>query len=174
MKNTVLFDALTRDILENDVFLRSKQFTQHGNISIYAHSLSVARLSFSMAEGKKNIDVRCVVRAALLHDFFLYDWHKRIWSLHGWMHPVTAAENAKKYFAVSDREYSCIRSHMWPYTLFHPPVCREGWIVCMADKIIAVKETLFRWGKRHKLQDPGAILPETGKETAEGPFPGLG
>jgi uncharacterized protein len=90
-----------------------------------------------------------LVRAALLHDFFLYDWHTpdKMWSLHGWTHPVRAVENGRKYFAISDKEASLIRTHMWPWTLLHPPVCREGWIICLADKLCSAGETLFRWRK---------------------------
>ena len=148
MKNREQFDNYAKEILENDVFAQSKTFVQHGKISVYQHSLYVARLSFSMGEFFRITDRQSLVRAALLHDFFLYDWHvpEKMWSLHGWTHPVTAAENAKKYFNASDKEYSLIRSHMWPYTLFHPPKYREGWIICFADKIISAWETLFRRG----------------------------
>jgi hypothetical protein len=43
---------------------------------------------------------------------------------------------------------------MWPWTLFHPPACREGWIISLADKIIALKETFLYRGRRQPLQDP--------------------
>ena len=146
MKNREEFDSLAKEILEHEVFLQSREFIQHGKISVYQHSLSVAELSFGMGEFFRIADKQSLVRAALLHDFFLYDWHvpEKMWSLHGWTHPVTAAENAKKYFNVSDKEYSLIRSHMWPYTLLHPPVYREGWIVCLADKMVSAWETLFK------------------------------
>ncbi|MDR0376747.1 MAG: HD domain-containing protein [Spirochaetaceae bacterium] len=146
MKDAALFDRFARDILESEVFAQCRRFMQHGSISVYAHSLSVARMSFSMAEGTQGLDLRSLVRSALLHDFFLYDWHvpEKMWSLHGWTHPVTAAENARAYFQVSDKEYSLIRTHMWPYTLLHPPVYREGWIICLADKACSAIETLFR------------------------------
>ncbi|MDR1302945.1 MAG: HD domain-containing protein [Treponema sp.] len=146
MKDPALFDRFAQDILENAVFAQCRCFMQHGRISVYAHSLSVARMSFRMAEGIPGLDLRSLVRAALLHDFFLYDWHvpEKMWSLHGWTHPVTAAENARTYFQVSDKEYSLIRTHMWPYTLLHPPVYREGWIICAADKACSAIETLFR------------------------------
>jgi len=146
MKNAALFDSLAKEILEHSIFAESKTHIQHGKISVYHHSLSVARLSFSMGEFFNIKDKQSLVRSALLHDFFLYDWHvpEKMWSLHGWTHPVTAAENAKKHFNVSNKEYSMIRSHMWPYTLFHPPHYREGWIICAADKLVSLWETLFR------------------------------
>ncbi|MDR2783421.1 MAG: phosphohydrolase [Treponema sp.] len=146
MKDSALFESLSREILGSPVFGQCKNFMQHGKVSVYAHSLSVSRMSFTMAEGIAGLDLRSLVRAALLHDFFLYDWHvpEKMWSLHGWTHPVTAARNARTYFHVSDKEFSLIRTHMWPFTLLHPPAYREGWILCFADKVCSAIETLFR------------------------------
>ena len=146
MKNREEFDSIAKEILEHEVFMQSKEFIQHGKISVYQHSVSVAELGFVMGKFFRIADMRSLVRAALLHDFFLYDWHvpEKMWSLHGWTHPVAAAENAKKYFNVSNKEYSLIRSHMWPYTPLHPPAHREGWIVCLADKMVSAWETLFK------------------------------
>ena len=137
---------MAKEIIENNVFAISKTFIQHGRISVYEHSISVAKMSFRIAEFFRLADKKSLVRSALLHDFFLYDWHtpEKMWSLHGWTHPVTAAENAKKYFNISKKEYSLIRSHMWPYTLFHPPLYKEGWIICFADKLCSISETLFK------------------------------
>jgi uncharacterized protein len=147
MKDAALFDRLAGTILADRTFAECKGFIQHGRISVYEHSLDVARLSFSLGEFFNIADRESLVRGALLHDFFLYDWHRpeKMWSCHGWTHPVTAAENAKRYFNISEKEYSIIRTHMWPYTLLHLPGCREGWIVCLADKICSARETVCRW-----------------------------
>jgi uncharacterized protein len=154
MKNEALFYEYAGDILDHELFLKNKGLISHGSISIYTHCMEVAMLAFSMVEDSQKIDIRSVVRAALLHDFFLYEWHvpgKR-YILHGWVHAKIAAKNAQKIFGISDKEFSCIRTHMWPWTLFHWPKCREGWIVTLADKIIALKETVFHRGKRPPLQ----------------------
>ena len=150
MKDRNLFNETAREILESEKFAPCRDFIQHGSISVYEHCLSVAEKSFSLGESSPGIDLRSLVRAALLHDFFLYDWHtpEKMWSLHGWTHPVTAAENARAAFGISDKEYSLIRTHMWPYTLFHPPQYREGWIICLAEKIVSLQETLFRRKKK--------------------------
>jgi uncharacterized protein len=150
MKDRNLFNELAKEILENEKFAPCRGFIQHGAISVYEHCRAVAELSFSLGESSRGIDTRSLVRAALLHDFFLYDWHtpEKMWSLHGWTHPVTAAENARAAFGISDKEYSLIRTHMWPYTLFHPPKYREGWIICLADKIVSLQETIFRRSRR--------------------------
>jgi hypothetical protein len=46
---------------------------------------------------------------------------------------------------------------MWPWTLFHPPRSQEGWIISLADKIVAIRETVLRRGKRRPLEDPKGI-----------------
>jgi uncharacterized protein len=157
MKNSELFNEYAKDIIEHELFQKGKEVFSHGKVTIYTHSINVARLAFSMAENSKTLDKRCIVRAALLHDFFLYEWHVWGWRyiFHGWKHPAIAAENARAHFAASSREYSCIKTHMWPWTFWRFPRCREGWIISLADKIIALKESLFARGKRRPLRDIG-------------------
>jgi uncharacterized protein len=138
----LFFNSTSKTIVENKKFLECARFIQHGKTSVYAHSLSVAKMSFRFSAFWKVKDRASLIRAALLHDFFLYDWHSE-WKLdHGFTHPLVAAENAVKYFNVSEKEYSLIRTHMWPFTPLHPPKHREGWIICFADKICSLKETL--------------------------------
>jgi uncharacterized protein len=167
MKNKALFDEYAKDILSNELFLKGKTFISHGSITVYAHSLAVASLAFSMVENSRTLDKRCVVRAALLHDFFLYDWHTgpgKQYILHGWVHAGIAAKNARDIFGVTEKEYSCIKTHMWPWTPFHAPQYREGWVITLADKLIALKETLFgRSLKRPKAADcPGQKTADMG------------
>jgi uncharacterized protein len=159
-----------KDILEHDLFLKGRGVYSHGSITIYDHSIDVAELSYRLIKNSRTIDKRCVVRAALLHDFFLYEWHVpgMRYLLHGWAHPRIAAEKAREIFGIGDREYSCIKSHMWPWTPFRWPTCREGWIISLADKIVAIKEAVFLRGKRHTLQDPAAEQDKRGDHVALG------
>ena len=87
---------------------------------------------------------RELVRGALLHDYFLYDWHvkDKTHRLHGFFHPGTALANAQKEYVLSKREKNIILRHMWPLTPC-PPACREAWIVTAADKYCSLRETLF-------------------------------
>jgi uncharacterized protein len=136
------FEQAAGDILAHPRFLESKQYIQHGNTSVFQHSVDVAVMCYILSRFWRVQDRKGMIRAALLHDFFLYDWHSE-WKLdHGFTHPAAAAENARRYFGVSDKEYSLIRTHMWPFTLLHPPRYKEGWFICMADKIVSLKETL--------------------------------
>jgi uncharacterized protein len=147
----LFFEEAAHDIVKSAVFVQTKNYIQHGKISIYEHSLEVAKISTKLSRFWKVKNRRSLVRAALLHDFFLYDWHDEWKMTHGFTHPVEAAENARKYFNISEKVYSLIRSHMWPFTLFHPPRYKEDWLICMADKIVALKETV-RLGKFVRIQ----------------------
>lgn len=57
----------------------TRGFIQHGDVSVHAHVLSVARASVAMADflGRAGVrvDRASLIRGALLHDYFLYDWH---------------------------------------------------------------------------------------------------
>ena len=87
-------------------------------------------------------DEEVLVRAALLHDYYLYDWHDHGDHLHGYHHPFIAAENAARDFHVSDKEQECIRTHMWPLNIKRPPASKEAAIICIADKLCSLDETL--------------------------------
>ncbi|MDR2495395.1 MAG: HD domain-containing protein [Spirochaetaceae bacterium] len=141
---TNLFNEYAGAIPDHPLFLQGRHTVSHGSVSIYTHSINVAKTAFSLSAKYRGLDRRCVVRAGLLHDFFLYEWHVpgMRYLLHGWRHPVKAAENARAVFGLSDKECSCILTHMWPWTLFHPPRYKEGWLVSLADKIVATRETL--------------------------------
>ena len=88
---------------------------------------------------------RELIRGALLHDYFLYDWHDKDHinplRLHGFFHPGIALKNASAEYDLTEREKDIIRKHMWPMTVI-PPLCREAWIVTAADKWVSLMETL--------------------------------
>lgn len=128
--------------------LSSLKNTQHGDISVFTHCLMVAKYSYILNElFDLGCDVGALIRGALLHDFFLYDWHhipEKIAKegLHGFKHPVLAAKNARKEFGITPKEYGVIICHMWPLTFTRVPFNREGWIVCCVDKYCSLLETL--------------------------------
>lgn len=136
------------DILASEQFLRLKEFIQHGNVTVYEHCIHVAlcaiRLNRVLYANSKE---RELVRGALLHDYFLYDWHNADApgnihpKLHGFYHPGIALKNATRDFVLSEREKDIIHKHMWPLTI-NPPRCREAWLVCLADKYASTLETL--------------------------------
>lgn len=125
----------------------TRGFIQHGDVSVHAHVLSVARASVAMADflGRAGVrvDRASLIRGALLHDYFLYDWHDPDPShrLHGFTHPSTALARAEEDFELTARERNIIARHMFPLVPM-PPTCREAWIVCLADKACALHETI--------------------------------
>ena len=88
-------------------------------------------------------DERELVRGALLHDYYLYDWHEPHGKLHGFSHPAVALNNAKRDFDLSSKEQNIIASHMWPLTISKFPKSREAVLVGIADKLCSAKETLL-------------------------------
>jgi len=89
------------------------------------------------------VDIHSLIRGALLHDYFLYDWHQKDPShrLHGFRHPKTALGNAQRDYYLNWKEKNIIARHMFPLIPV-PPQCREAWIVCLADKWCALGETM--------------------------------
>ena len=126
-----------------------KTFLQHGAVSVFEHSVNVACLCLWLAFLMKcTVNYGALVKGALLHDYFLYDWHVPDAShrLHGFTHPGQAVKNAERDFGLSVIERDMIRTHMFPMTPV-PPRYRESRILCMADKIAAAQETAAGlWG----------------------------
>lgn len=131
-------------IINHSQYQRMKDFVQHGKVTCYDHSIDVALRCFVHAKRKKK-DYRSITRGALLHDFFLYDWHDKNkgFHFHGYKHPKIAYGNAARYFILNDIERDIILKHMFPLTLFHIPRYKESIFVCLVDKYVSLKE-IFR------------------------------
>ncbi|MCF2667882.1 HD domain-containing protein [Faecalicatena contorta] len=122
-----------------------RRYYQHGVTTIFQHSINVACVSCKIAEKYHlDVDYYALIRGALLHDYFLYDWHvkDRSHRFHGFTHPRRALENADKEFQLTETERNMIYCHMFPLTPI-PPSTKEAWIVCAADKICALSETMM-------------------------------
>ncbi len=141
------FSALIEELAKDPKSQRMKQFIQHGTITTFDHCVDVSCMSFLLNRRMgTGCDEKQLVRAAFLHDYYLYDWHDHQDHLHGYHHPAISARNAKRDFQITEHEEKIIQSHMWPLTLFHAPTSREAWIVTLADKICSSRETLFERG----------------------------
>ena len=139
-----LIMANAGSLLTSAVLLAEKAFPHHGAVNCYDHSIFVAEKSLLLAQKLRlKIDARSLIRGALLHDLYLYDWHipdpEHPHRLHGFFHPARALRNAAQHFELNALEKDIIRKHMFPLTII-PPVCRESWLVCVADTICAVQE----------------------------------
>ena len=139
------FDEITGEYLCSPIVTSMDQFAQHGNTSTLGHSENVAWVSFLVNEKLHlNADEKTLVEAAILHDFYLYDWHdgKPERKRHGLDHPDIACENAKKQFDISEDVQNAVRSHMWPLTVKKIPKSKEAVILCLVDKYCALVETM--------------------------------
>ena len=148
MKNKREMHRYLKDYLGHRKVQEMKKYIQHGRVSTFEHCKNVADLSLSISRILPiKVDRRKLAVGAMLHDFYLYDWHKGddgSGKLHGFSHAARAYKNAKKYFDIDEDTGHIIRSHMWPLNLTSVPGSKEAWIVCIADKCVSLGETLFR------------------------------
>lgn len=121
-------------------------FKQHGDTECLAHTIAVVYCALDIAN-RFNIPVnkKQLIRGGILHDYFLYDWHdgKPERRIHGFTHPKKALKNAEEDFELTEIERDIIKKHMFPLTII-PPKYREAWLICIADKLCALKETAGR------------------------------
>ena len=154
---------------QNPKVQQMREFIQHGDVTTYQHCKNVVLVSWWLNHRLHlGADETSLAVGAFLHDFYLYDWHKkgtfhgirRLFEMHGFSHPGCACVNAEQVFHITKKEQSIISSHMWPLTFRHVPSCREAIIVCLADKYCAVVESMF---KRSRVaaangEAPGTVL----------------
>lgn len=147
MKTYDDIQAVLSDIQSEEIVNEMKQYVQHGSVSTYEHCENVAKLSYNLNMLLcLHADLRVMLVGAMLHDFYLYDWHikDRAHRLHGFTHAEVACRNAKTIFNVDDKIMHVIYSHMWPLNPDRIPLSKEAWIVCISDKLVSLYETLFR------------------------------
>ena len=136
------FKEISNEIINEENYIKMKNYIAHSNITVYDHCYSVALASYKFVKKYKiKCDIESLIRAALLHDFYLYDWHDSKIKLHGFKHHRFALLNSKKYFKINKKEKNIIYSHRFPLTLWTIPKYKEALIVSTFDKIIAFKET---------------------------------
>lgn len=150
------FRRMVQDILENPAFLELKKYIHHGpENTVYDHSIATAHMAYSLGlrMGLREEEIRSLTRAALLHDFFGYDWHeswyktyvshyrgmRRLTHMHAFIHGEIAAGRARLYFNLTPKQCASIASHMFPLSTSLPK-SREAWLLTLADKMVASKE----------------------------------
>lgn len=132
------------DILAHPGMRMLKGFCQHGDTTVYGHCCRVAETSVSIARALPiPFDERQLVRGALLHDYFGYDWHnpKNGHPFHAVSHPTTARLRAERDFDLTSKERDIISHHMFPLVP-SPPRSWEAFVVTIADKVCSLQETV--------------------------------
>ncbi|HEY8390747.1 MAG TPA: HD domain-containing protein [Clostridia bacterium] len=148
--NINYFIDTINEVLKEPQVHKMDNFFHHGNITTLSHCISVAYYSYIMAINCPfKVNVRSVIIGAMLHDFYLYDWHDKNKEInwHGFRHPKIALTNAQKYFNLNEIEKDIILRHMWPLTII-PPKYLESFIVSAADKTVTVMETFKLFNKK--------------------------
>ena len=73
-----LYKEYAADILKSDNFKNTRNYIQHGSMSVHRHCMDVARKSIAISKFLRiPCNERDLIRGALLHDYFLYDWHNK-------------------------------------------------------------------------------------------------
>lgn len=141
-ESLIFFKNEIHKIIDTEPFQKLKNYRHHGNVSTYTHTIAVAYLSFCFAlRHRSSVDLSALIRSALLHDLYFYDWHDKTkgFHFHGYKHPKIAMKNAVSLYHISQREQRHIKHHMFPLTLI-PPTTKEGWIICWCDKVATWKD----------------------------------
>lgn len=137
------FYNIINDIINNEEYLKRKEYHHHGETSVYDHCLDVAYYAFRMSK-KLNLDYKSATIAGMLHDFYYKDWQKNtekqpFFKQHGFIHAKEALENSKKNFPdkINKKVENAIVRHMFPLNI-HPPKYLESWIVSISDKYVSM------------------------------------
>lgn len=136
--------SAVKRLCEEGPYEENKKYIQHGRLSVFGHCVHVACTCCEIAD-RLHLPVSReeLIRGALLHDFFLYDWHEPVLAhkIHGYTHPKKAMNNAIRFYNITKREKAMVRWHMFPLTP-HPPTNLEAWIICISDKFCTVQEVM--------------------------------
>ena len=148
MTNAKLIKELKKNLHEVEYdgrFLQTKQYRHHRTTTCYKHSVAVAYYSLKLANALMfRYDPKSLVRGALLHDYYLYDWHDKSDAhkrFHGFRHPYAALKNAEGDYQLDEIEKNTILRHMFPLVPI-PPKHIEGVYVCIIDKVCCIAEML--------------------------------
>ncbi|WP_246562066.1 putative ABC transporter permease [Geobacter grbiciae] len=119
---------------------RLSQYPHHRGKTRLYHVKEVAHLSFLLGR-RLSLDGEAIIRGALLHDLFFYDWLREGPRLHGFRHHTIALNNARRITRLSQIEEDIIKKHMWPLTLV-PPLYPESLIVSLVDTYCTIRDYL--------------------------------
>ena len=125
-------------LLENPMVKALSQHNHHRGKTRLDHVKEVAWLSFLWGK-RLSLDCRAIVRGALLHDLFFYDWLREGPRLHGFRHHNISLKNARKVTSLSKKEEDIIKKHMWPLTII-PPFYKESLIVSLVDTFCSTRD----------------------------------
>ncbi len=129
--------------MENEEFLKRKNYVHHYNESVYDHVLRVSYSCYKIGK-KLHLDYKSLAIAGLLHDFYDKPWQDnyqktKFFQKHGFVHAEQARRNAIKYFPnlVTEKIESMIKTHMFPLNILLPQY-KESWLLTIVDKVLSL------------------------------------
>ena len=159
----MIIDEITKKDLENiyhtflcdERILKMQEIPMHRGSNCYIHSFKVAKLAMKRALRHKQVDLYIILLAAILHDYYLYDWRsdRSKMKRHLKDHPHLAAENAVKDFGIHQSIKKAIEAHMWPINIKKFPSSKEARIISLADKSIYWKEIMCSKAYKQKKKE---------------------
>lgn len=143
-------ECIYLSFLNNEKIKRMQSIPMHRGSNCYLHSFRVAKFAVNLGLKHKNVNIKTILIASILHDYYLYDWRKEKdkKAKHLSSHPSIAISNAEIDFKIDEDIKAIIKSHMWPLNLKDYPKSREAKIVSFSDKRIATRE--FLTSKKYK------------------------
>lgn len=133
-------------IMDSPEFLQAMNQRHHKRSSVGMHTMRVVAASiwvcYILSKLNVHTDSESVVQGALCHDLGIlgrddkFDSDAECYR----EHPMESVEVAERLLPeLNERTRSIIRTHMWPVTP-EAPTCKEGVIVSLADKVVAVRD----------------------------------
>lgn len=153
------FRKVAFPILKDHRYQEMKKYVTHGRYTLFDHCFRVSLLAYSQARRKGlSLNYESLIRGCLLHDYYLYDWHKAHegHKFHGFRHPYFSLRNAERDFSLTRKEKNMILSHMFPFTFWIFPKSREAILLTWADKRCAYQEhhNTFHEARREEIPLP--------------------
>lgn len=136
------FCQMIEPLIREEKVQEMRKYMSHGYTDCLTHSVYVAYIAYKIGK-KRGFDYKALIRAGMLHDLYLYDWHHPSDrpGLHGMTHARLALHNALKIVKLNHMEKDIIEKHMWP---LNPrlPKYHESVILMIADRYVSTLETL--------------------------------
>jgi uncharacterized protein len=155
------FINTARPLLELSEVAKLSQYNHHRGKTRLEHVKEVAYLSFLWGK-RLSLDTEAIVRGALLHDLFYYDWLHEGPRLHGFRHHNIALKNAREITLLTKKEEDIIKKHMWPLTVV-PPRYMESLVVSLVDTFCSARDYLsVKKQDKHAKAVAGCVDSESG------------
>lgn len=156
-KYKIEYNNIVKDIINSEYLLKTKCDMHHGRTK-YDHLVRVSKCAFVLSKIFRGNTVTCV-KAGLLHDLF-YGTRQEKEENSYLNHPITARDNAIKYFNVNSDIATAIETHMFHHVIlkkvfpfinkseeasvkFSKPKTKEAWIVSISDLLVSINDSKF-------------------------------